>query len=167
MRLKRENQQLLVSLNPLESRLLLRVLRELVSNYRLAPDELDTKTASAWYSTRGCAAATSVEETREWSQHLHAFKSARVQLLEKCVKQLAEPRASPMLRLEVDEAPAFMTAINDHRLMVAARQDIGQTEMDVHSPLQLAGLPPAQQNALIEIHFLAWLIEETIRALQQ
>jgi hypothetical protein len=39
--------------------------------------------------------------------------------------------------------------------------------MDLQSPLALATLPSAQQNALFEIHVLAWLIEQTLGALTE
>ncbi len=60
-----------------------------------------------------------------------------------------------------------MAAINDYRLSAAARHEIGQAEMDAHSPWQLAKLPPNRQKAVLEIHFLAWIIEETLRVLEE
>jgi len=169
MRLRRENDLLLFTLNLLESRLLLRVFRQLGTHYRLKPGELDLKAASAWYSTRGCATAKmSKQETEEWVEHLHAFKGARLPRLEDWARQLSEiKRAQAHLRLPMDDASAFLTTLNDYRLLTAARRDIGQKEMDIRSPPQLLKLPPDRQEALMEIHLLAWLIEETLRLLQE
>jgi hypothetical protein len=37
--------------------------------------------------------------------------------------------------------------------------------MDIHSPFELLRLPAERQVAMMEIHFLAWILEETLRAL--
>jgi hypothetical protein len=189
VRLKREKDSLVFSLIHPERLLLTRVLRELIELYRLKPDELDAPTASAWYSTRGCATAgLSAEETREWLENLHAFKGATLQRLEEWATQLSPRRpgqneqrgaadsALPVphsalpdkstLRIKTDHAPAFLTAINDYRLSVAARHQIGQPEMDTHMPWQLVKLPANQQQAVLEIHVLAWIMEETLRLLE-
>lgn len=169
MRVKRENNTLLLNLNALEARVLLRVLRLIADNYRLAPGDLPEPAASAWYSTRGCASAgMSGEETREWLAHLHAFKSARLEQLQHWAAQLAEARAGAAhVRVSLNDAPAFIAAINDHRLLMAAQHHVGQEEMDARSVVQLLKLPSATQEALMEIHFLAWIIEEMLRALQE
>jgi|SRR5882672_6324822 len=183
MRLQRENESLVFTLNFPERLLLAHALRELAVKYRLKPDELDGRTAAAWYSRRGCASAgMSDEETKEWLEHLHAFKkSTCLQRLEEWAAQLgehgtegaehgavdSERPGQSMLRIPTDHAASFMTAINDYRLAAAARHDIGQAEMDAHSPWQLAKLPPQRQKAVLEIHFLAGVIEETLRVTQQ
>jgi hypothetical protein len=182
MRLQRENESLVFSLSPAERWLLAHVLRELIEKYRLKPDELDAATMAVWYSSRGCASAgMSAEETKEWLEHLHAFKKgASLQRLDEWSAQLgerepgnaesgkpgSEASEQSTLRIPTEQAPAFVTAINDYRLAAAARHDIGQPEMDAHSPWQLARLPPPRQQAVLEIHFLAWMIEETLRVTQ-
>jgi hypothetical protein len=165
MRLKLEKGTLHFLLNKLESHLLLHVFEQLAERYRLKPEEVDPKTASAWYSTRGCLTAKlSDQETRDWVDQVHALKSANLKRLERWTKQL---EASPSkLSVRIEEAPAFVTAVNDHRLAAAALHEIGQAEMDIQSPLQLVKLPPNQQEALLEIHLLAWIMEETLRVLQ-
>jgi hypothetical protein len=169
MRVKRENDTLLLNLNALEVRVFLRVLRLLADHYRLAPGDLAESAASAWYSTRGCASAgMSGEETKEWLAHLHAFKSARLEKIEDWAAQLAQTGNGPArILVSLDDAPAFIAAINDHRLLMAAHHHIGQEEMDARSVVQLLKLPSATQEALMEIHFLAWMIEETLRVLQE
>jgi len=59
-----------------------------------------------------------------------------------------------------------MTALNDHRLLLSARHDIGEAEMNVRSFASLSKLPPPQQTALCEIEFLAYMVEELIQLLQ-
>lgn len=190
MRLKRENESLVFTLSLPEHLLLAHTLRELIGKYQLKPQELDAPTATAWYSRRGCAAAgMSDEETKEWLEHLHAFKkSTCLQRLEEWAAQLSAqgsggegekgrkgagkitPAPLPeqsTLRIPTDHAAGFVTAINDYRLAAAARHDIGQAEMDAHSPWQLAKLPPLRRKAVLEIHFLAWIIEETLRVAGQ
>lgn len=165
MRLQRENDILHFWLSTLESRVLAQVFQRLIERYRLKPGDVDTKTASAWYSTRGCVSAQlSEQETRDWLDQIQALKSASLEKLETWAGQL---ESSPScLRVHVNDASAFITAVNDHRLAEAALNDIGQAEMDVQSPLQLVRLPSRQQAALLEIHLLAWIMEETLRALQ-
>jgi hypothetical protein len=170
MRLKRESENLQFTFNPVEAHLLLQVFGQLTERYRLKPEEIDPRTAEAWYSTRGCRSAKmSEDETREWLAHLHTLKCGSLQRLEAWSKQIREPKPdqAPRLTIPVDDAPAFMTAINDHRLAAAARHDIGQREMDFELSLELAPLPLERQAAILEIHFLAWILEETLRALQE
>lgn len=185
MRLKRENDTLVFTLSLPERRILAHVLRELIAKYQLKPHELDARTAAAWYSRRGCdTAGMSAEETKEWLEHLHAFKKGTCLLrLEEWKAQLDSgsvngndnstilcpiPLTDPhSLRIPTDHATVFVTAINDYRLAAAARHDIGQVEMDAHSPWQLARLPPLRQQAVLEIHFLAWIIEESLRVTEK
>jgi hypothetical protein len=58
-----------------------------------------------------------------------------------------------------------MTAINDYRLMTAARHHIGEAEMSIELMQSLARLSPERQRALAEISLLAWVIEATLQAL--
>jgi hypothetical protein len=165
MRLQRENDTLHFALNTLESRLLAHVFEGLAERYRLKPGDVDPKTASVWYSTRGCLSAKlSDQETRDWIDQIHALKSTSLERLESWAKQLESSPSS--LRVQVRDASVFITAVNDHRLAAAAFHDVGQAEMDIQSPLELVRLPPNQQEALLEIHLLAWIIEETLRTLQ-
>jgi len=151
-----------------ESRILQHILRQIMVNYQTKPEQLDRKAAAAWYSTRGCEQAKmSADDVREWVQHLHRYKSANVQHLIKWSRRLAVLNKAGYCQLNVklDDAPVLLTALNDHRLLVAAMHDIGQSEMDLHSLPALNNLRSAQQTALSEIHFLASIIEEILRFL--
>jgi hypothetical protein len=169
MRVVREEQTLILSVNFVESRVLLGVLRALVSAYRLKPADLDSKARAVWYSTRGCETVKmSADETAEWLAALHECKGARLERLEQWAAQLSAGTAhGHRIRLGCSDAPAFMTAINDYRLLAAARHDIGQAEMDGKWLDPAGTLSPERQQALIEIEFLAWMIEMILHGLSE
>jgi hypothetical protein len=161
---KRHNDTLTLGLSSFESRLLRRVLNSIIRNYKAKPGQLDPRVAAAWYSTRGCETARmSADETRDWLETLHGYKSANLKLLEGWANQLAQARGESQLNIRLDQAAPLMTVLNDHRLFAAAKHDINQAEMDMHSLAAIAKLKPAQQAALYEIHFLAWIVEELLR----
>lgn len=168
MRVTRQNDRLTLTFNFLESRVLQRVLQTIHRNYSIKPGQIHPKVAAVWYSTRGCEkAGMSAEETSQWIEHLHQDKGSRAALLEDWSSQLAVPESKQArIRVSLGHASDLMMALNDHRLWLAARHDIGQAEMDVRSIEGLASLKPTQQAALQEIHFLAWTIEEILRALR-
>lgn len=169
MRAQRQNEAVVLSFSVPEARLLSEILTRLISTYRLKPGEVDPAIAEVWYSAKGCDAAKMSEaETQDWLAHLHAMKGENLLRLEHWSRQLGESEIkskSPSLKLSFDEASAFMIAINDYRLMAAAHHNIGETEMSILSPLTLARLPVVRREALFEVHFLAWILEETLGAL--
>lgn len=168
MNVRREKEALLIEVHALEAALLHRILRALMENYRVGPAELDTPAAEVWYSTRGCeTSGLSAEETRDWLAALHHQKGERLRRLDDWAAALAKPRPGQVLRVELRDADAFLAAINDYRLLNAARHHIGDAEMDLRTDRAVEGLPPARRAALMEIHFLAWLIEETLAALEE
>ena len=69
------------------------------------------------------------------------------------------------LTLTLDETSELVTILNDHRLLAAARNEIGQAEMDLNNMAAFNALPAPQQTALTEIHFLAYLIETLLNLL--
>lgn len=167
MDVRRDNGRLAIRLNFFEAPFLRRALEVLIENYRVAPSDLDPATAASWYSTRGCqSAGLSAEDTRDWLASLHEIKGSGVRRLQSCVTQLAQVQpGGVILHLQPEDVDPFMVAINDYRLLLAARHDIGDPEMDLRSDTDLQQLAPARRAALMEIHFLAWLIEEIILAL--
>ena len=167
MRTTRTKNGLILAFSPLESRILQQILRRIVANYQAKPEDLDPKGAAAWYSTRGCERAKmSAEETREWLETLHEYKSANVEHLIQWSRRLAMMKAGKCrLSLKVEGASVLLTALNDHRLLVAAQHDIGQNQMDARMLDALDRLDPVQQRALSKIHFLACIIEEILRFL--
>jgi len=158
----RHKDTLTLGLSSFESRILRRVFTSIIQNYKIRPGQLDPKVAAVWYSTRGCETAKmSADETRDWLETLHGYKSANLELLEQWNKQLAQGKAA-QLKVQLAQAAQLMIVLNDHRLFKAARHDIDQAQMDMHSLADMATLKPAQQAALYEIHFLAWIVEELV-----
>src|SRR5580765_5136349 len=157
MRVAKTGGELSLTFSVMESRFLLRSLAQIIANYQIKPNELDPKAAAVWYSTRGCErVGMSAEETREWVENLHQYKSAKVQLLKSWTRSAGGSKAGQsQFNLKVEDAPILLTALNDHRLLLAATHDIGQEEMDLRTFSRLQSLKPAEQLALSEIHFLA------------
>ena len=167
MNAAREGEALTLTFDRLERELLRHILGRIIANYRAKPEQLGPKAASAWYSTQGCnSVKMSAEETREWVESLRQYKSANAERLQACVEQISQIGAGQAaLKISLEDASGLMVALNDHRLLLAARHDISQKEMDVRSLPDFSRLPAAQQTALSEIHLLAWIIEEILRFL--
>jgi len=164
MQVAREHDRIRLKLNPLEAQIFEQVLRLIIKHYTLKPSELDPKSADAWYSKRGCKTANMTEEeTSDWVETLHGFRSGRLAKLQEWVARLSDRKTPVELEFTFGEASSLLTVLNDHRLFVAARHDIGQHEMDLHSMPALKKLSAAQQNAVCEIHFLAIIMEELLR----
>src|SRR5712671_816528 len=94
MQTTRSQNTLTLAFTSLESRILQQILGQIVANYQTKPSDLDPKAASAWYSTRGCERVKmSGEETREWLENLHQYKSANVEHLSKWARSLSMAKA--------------------------------------------------------------------------
>src|SRR6267143_6239458 len=133
MRAARQNDRITLSFGAFESQMLLRIMSSIIQNYNITPAEMGPKEAAVWYSNRGCESAKmSAEETRDWLEQLHGFRSANLDRLEDWAKQLTAAKADHFeLRVPLPEAEKLITLLNDHRLLAAARHDIGQPEMDL------------------------------------
>ncbi|MFM1768438.1 MAG: hypothetical protein RJA22_967 [Verrucomicrobiota bacterium] len=167
MDLRREPGGLAIQLNPVEVSLLRHALEGLAGHYHIPPAELDEAAAEAWYSTRGCpSAGSSPEDTALWVASLHEIRRAQIGPLEKWLAPLeAAGGRGATLRLAAESLEDFVRAINDYRLLQAARADVGEAEMALD--LDEAGhLPAAQRAALLEIHFLGWVMEEILRRME-
>jgi len=165
MHLEREHDRIRLSVNPLEAQIVEQVFRFLIKHYQLEPSQLDARAAAVWYSTRGCkTSGMSEEETADWLDSLHTLKTAQISRLEEWAAKLAA-RESPPIQLEFSfsEASSLITILNDYRLFLAARHDIGQREMDLHSVRALQELAPAQQGAICQIDFVGWLMDDLLR----
>jgi hypothetical protein len=165
MKASREGDTIRLALAPGEGVVLRHVLRSLASAYRMPPDGIDPRVAGVWYSDVGCRAAGMSEvEAREWVRQIHGFKSENLERIEGWLGQLGERGSRRMtLELPVDQADAFAGVLNDHRLRVAVEQGIGQEEMDLRDAGAVESLGAERQAALMQIHFLAWMIEVIIR----
>jgi len=165
MVVRRGKHQVQFSFTLLEKKFLERALTTLLQNYRINPAELEERATAVWYSPAGCrSAGMNAEETAEWMKQLHALRGGRIATLEKAQQQLQERNSAPfVMQIGAEDADGLMTALNDHRLLVAAHQNIGESEMNTRSLAALTQLPPRQQTALFEIEFLAYLIDELLQ----
>jgi hypothetical protein len=162
----RVNDRIVLGFKPAEAQLLHRILGAVIRGYEMKPEEVDPRVAEVWYSKRGCTTAgLNEQQTREWIENLHGFKSANLAALRRWRTQLASTTSKAgTLQLTEEESHVLMTALNDHRLMTAARHDIGEDEMSMRNWEAIQSLKPRRQSALIDIMFLAGIIE-TILAL--
>jgi hypothetical protein len=167
MRAKRENDRIILRFGPLEARLLRRIFATIARYYQMKPAEIHPSIGAVWYSTRGCVSARMTEEqTREWMEALHNLKSANVGLLRRWRQTIApHPNTVPQLELSDEESHALVMVINDHRLMCAARYEIGEDEMSIRTLTDLQELKPRQRAALLDITFLAGMIEAVLALL--
>ncbi|MEY2407463.1 MAG: hypothetical protein QOF48_133 [Verrucomicrobiota bacterium] len=161
--------KLVVHLNAFEARLLDRVFRVILKNYELKPADLDPAVAEVWYATRGCRGAQmSAEETGEWLSALHQLKSDSIRRLEVWAGRLSASKpGGHRLALELGEADVLLKVLNDYRMMVAARQQLGEAEMNLADDFELLELPPGRRIALMEIDILGALMEQILAALLQ
>ena len=167
MHVGKHNDRVRLTLNPLECQLLVPVLRSLLEHYRIKPGDMDAGSASAWYSTRGCESGRMTEEeTRDWMETLHQQRLTLVPRLKGWIKQLTTDKEEKAhLEFTQEDAEKFLGILNDHRLWMAAKQDIGQLEMDLRSFDALNALPTERQYAIYEIEFLGWMIEHLLRVI--
>jgi hypothetical protein len=165
MNATRDKDRVTLTFNALESRVLRQILGSIAANYKVPPAQMDPRMTAVWYSTRGCETARmSAEDTRDWLEQLHGFKSANLGLIADWIKQLAQcQKGQYELCVNLEQASRLVTVLNDHRLLAAAQNNIGQEAMDMPSQQALQKLAPAQQVALFEIHLLAWIVEELLR----
>lgn len=165
MKARKVEGTIVITLGAGEAVVLRHALVSVASAYRTPPDKIDPRIGAMWYSTRGCRSADmSAEDVAEWISQMHAFKSGNLALVEGWLRQLAKGASRRTeLALKLDHADAFVRVLNDHRLLAAAENDIGQDEMDLRDLGAAEELEPQRQTALVEIHFLAWIIEEILR----
>src|SRR6266849_3963566 len=123
MRAALNGKDLVLTFSLLESSLLRHLLEQIVANYQIKPEQLDPKASSAWYSTKGChKAGMSKEETRDWLETLYGYKSASLSHLRNWSRALESPQEGHcQIKLKLEEASILLTALNDHRLLVAAK----------------------------------------------
>jgi hypothetical protein len=167
MKASRENDQIVLRLAPSEAQFLRRIFAGIIRQYLLKPDEVHPSVADVWYSKRGCVSAgLNEEQTREWIENLHNLKSANVAALRRWRRSIA-PRGdvATTLALSDEDSQALLIVLNDHRLMCAARHNIGEQEMDIRTIAQVEQLRPRQRAALMDVMFLGAIIETLLALL--
>ena len=167
MKASRENDQIVLRLAPSEVQFLRRIFASIIRQYLLKPDEVHPSVADVWYSKRGCVSAgLDEEQTREWIENLHNLKSANVAALRRWRRSIA-PRGETAATLALldEDSQTLVTVLNDHRLMCAARYNIGEEEMDIRTIAQVEKLRPRQRAALMDVMFLGAIIETLLALL--
>ena len=167
MKASRENNKIVLRLAPSEVQFLRRIFASIIRQYLLKPDEVHPSVADVWYSKRGCVSAgLNEEQTREWIENLHNLKSANVAALRRWRRSIA-PRGDAVATLAFgdEDAQALLIVLNDHRLMCAARHNIGEDEMNIRTIMQIQKLRPRQRAALMDVMFLGALIETLLALL--
>lgn len=163
----KSKETLTLTIEPGERRLLRRVLEAIIQNYQTPPEALPAPVAQVWYSTAGCRGARmSAEQTSEWIDQLRAIRKSRLRLLQRFVRQMQSPdKGNSELQMNTEQAAVFMTSLNDHRLFLAARHEIGEAEMNWPFFSSPAALKPARRKALFEIGVLGFVIEILLSAI--
>ena len=140
-----------------ESALVRQVLEGLQEAYQTAPGELDPMVANLWYGRAGLKeAGIRGEEAVHWIEGLHEVRLGRLKLLEKWLKALPKLGHSGVWNISEEDVETLVAALNDHRLRRSAEFDLGEGDLEVRAMEKAKG---DKRVALVEIHFLAWMIE--------
>ena len=164
MQITRANGWIQITCVTAEAENLAEILERIVYHYQVPPADVDPRVAAAWYSTRGCVSAGfSQDDTQAWIAELHEGKRSVAGLLKRCLIQLRQG-TGPFSTLSIRPADAvrLITALNDHRLQVAAVEEFGETEMSIALEDALAKWSPARCRALLQIHILGALMEQLL-----
>jgi hypothetical protein len=162
----RANDLELILFDP-ECALLRDVLEQLVEAYEKAPDLLDPRVRGVWYPGEGFkSAAMSEEDADDWNKSLAEFRGENGLLCRSWLEVLdgRGPEQPTRLLVPFSEVDRFLTVINEYRLMKAAEQELG--EEDMARSLELVELP-SKRSALLEVHFLGWLLELVLAAMRK
>lgn len=140
-----------------ESALVRQVLEGLQEAYQTAPGELDPMVANLWYGRAGLKeAGIRGEEAVHWIEGLHEVRLGRQKLLEKWLRDLPKLGHSGVWNISEEDVETLVAALNDHRLRRSAEFDLGEGDLEVRAMEKAKG---DKRVALVEIHFLAWMIE--------
>jgi len=112
---------------------------------------------NVWYGRAGLReAGIRGEDALHWIEGLHEVRLGREKFTQNWLRKLPAIGQSGVWRLSGAEVDAFLATLNDHRLRRAAEFDLGEGDLDVASLERAKG---DKRIALVEIHFLAWIIE--------
>lgn len=140
-----------------EAALLRQALESTSEAYRTDPGELDPMVGNVWYGRAGLReAGIRGEDALHWIEGLHEVRLGREKFTQHWLKQLPPVGQSGVWPLAAKEVEAFLATLNDHRLRRAAEFDLGEGDLEVQALERAKG---DKRIALVEIHFLAWIIE--------
>ena len=140
-----------------ESALVQQVLEGLMEAYQTAPGEIDPMVANLWYGRAGLKeAGIRGEEAIHWIEGLHEVRLGRQTALQRWKKSLPKAGQSGVWKIAEEDVETLVAALNDHRLRRAGEFDLGEGDLEVKAMEKSKG---DKRVALVEIHFLAWMIE--------
>jgi len=140
-----------------EVALLRQTLESTAEAYRTNPGELDPMVGNAWYGRAGLReAGIRGEDALHWIEGLHEVRLGREKFTQGWLQRLPAVGQSGVWLLPAAEVEAFLATLNDHRLRRAAEFDLGEGDLEVMALERAKG---DKRIALVEIHFLAWIIE--------
>ena len=140
-----------------EAALLRQALESTAEAYRTNPGELDPMVGNVWYRQAGLReAGIRGEDAFHWVEGLHEVRLERERLGRRWMKTLPLVGQAGRWFLPKEEVEAFVATLNDHRLRRAAEFDLGEGDLEVRAMEKSKG---DKRVALVEIHFLAWMIE--------
>ncbi len=137
-----------------EAFLLRSSLEQILKNYRAQPEELPPAARDLWFKHDH---QLDEEDHEIWLQNLREYRGENSRLVEQLLKETSVRDVWPqVIVIPVDQADSFITIINDHRLYLAAVNGVGEKEMN--EDWEISDKSPGKM-AVMNIHFLAWLIE--------
>ena len=140
-----------------EAALLRQVLESTGEAYRTLPGELDPMVGNVWYGREGLwEAGIRGEYALHLIQGLHEVRLERDKSMHRWLKAIPPFGQPGKLVLPKEEVESFLATLNDHRLRRAAEFDLGEGDLEVPAMEKAKG---DKRVALVEIHFLAWMIE--------
>jgi hypothetical protein len=140
-----------------EAALLRQALESTAEAYRTNPGELDPMVGNVWYGRAGLReAGIRGEDALHWIEGLHEVRLGREKFTQNWLKKMPPIGQSGAWLLSANEVDAFLATLNDHRLRRAAEFDLGEGDLEVTALERAKG---DKRVALVEIHFLAWIME--------
>ncbi|NDC80585.1 MAG: hypothetical protein EB090_04860 [Verrucomicrobia bacterium] len=140
-----------------EAALLRQALESTAEGYRTNPGELDPMVGNVWYGRAGLReAGIRGEDALHWIEGLHEVRLGREKSTQEWLKKMPPLGQSGHWRLAAREVDSFLATLNDHRLRRAAEFDLGEGDLEVSALEKAKG---DKRIALVEIHFLAWMME--------
>lgn len=140
-----------------ESALLRQVLEGLQEAYQTAPGELDPMVGNLWYGRAGLKeAGIRGEEAIHWIEGLHEARLGRQAALQRWMNSMPKAGQAGVWSISEQDVELLVASLNDHRLRRAGEFDLGERDLEVKAMERAKG---DKRIALVEIHFLAWLIE--------
>jgi hypothetical protein len=133
--------------------LLLWSLRQTAGLYALPAGELPESVRRAWYA----AGDQDVADPEEWCHLLREGRDPQNRHLQGWMRVLSAPSVFPCrLRLDAGVCDLFLTILNDRRMALSGEWEVGEGDME--RPLEEVE-DPGKRRALLEIHFLALIME--------